>query len=236
MTDGRPPTDGRSRGDGHRALGTAATSGDARAGVAEATGVEPARTFDHERIAAGVRLLLEGLGLDPDGPRVVETPERVARMFDEIFAGLLVDPEQVIDKVFEERHDELVMVRDIPLASMCEHHLVPFVGRAHVGYIPNLQGQVTGLSKLARLVDMVAKRPNMQERLTSTIADTLVRRLDPRGVVVVIEAEHLCMTMRGVRKPGALTVTSAVRGIIRENPATRAEAMALAMGSPFRSS
>ncbi len=199
--------------------------------VAATTGVKPDRTFDHDKIVAGVRLLLEGLGLDPDDPSIFDTPDRVARMYDEVFAGLLVDPEAVIDKVFDARHGELVMVRDISLASVCEHHLVPFVGRAHVGYIPNERGQVTGLSKLARLVDVVAKRPNMQERLTTTIADTLVRRLDPRGVVVVVEAEHLCMTMRGVRKPGALTVTSAVRGIIRDNPATRAEAMALAMGS-----
>lgn len=199
------------------------------------TGIEPTATFDHDKIAAGVRLLFEGLGMDVDDPRIVDTPDRVARMCDEIFAGLLIDPDAVIATVFDEQHEELVMVRDIPVVSVCEHHLVPFIGRAHVGYIPNTQGQVTGLSKVARLVDVVAKRPNMQERLTSTIADTLVRRLDPRGVVVVVEAEHLCMTMRGVRKPGATTVTSAVRGIIRDQPATRAEAMALAMGSRLRS-
>jgi GTP cyclohydrolase I len=199
--------------------------------IAVTTGVESHTTFDHDKLVAGVRLLLEGLGLDPNDPRYVDTPDRVARMYDEIFAGLLVSPESVIDRIFNEQHDELVMVRDIPLASMCEHHLVPFLGRAHVGYIPNAQGQVTGLSKLARLVDVVAKRPNMQERLTSTIADTLVKQLDPRGVLVVVEAEHLCMTMRGVRKPGSMTVTSAVRGIIRDHPATRAEAMALAVGS-----
>lgn len=203
----------------------------ARDRVAVSTGVEPHTTFDHDKLVAGVRLVLEGLGLDIDDPRIAETPERVARMYDEIFAGLLIDAEAVIDKVFNEQHDELVMVRDIPLVSMCEHHLVPFLGRAHVGYIPNAQGQVTGLSKLARLVDVVAKRPNMQERLTSTIADTLVKKLNPRGVLVVVEAEHLCMTMRGVRKPGSMTVTSAVRGIIRDHPATRAEAMALAVGS-----
>lgn len=202
--------------------------------VSVTTGVDPAQTFDHDKIAAGVRLLIDGLGLDPDDPRVVDTPDRVARMYDEIFAGLLVEPAAVIDKVFDAGHSELVLVRDISLSSICEHHLLPFVGCAHVGYIPNEQGQVTGLSKLARLVDVVAKRPTMQERLTSTIADTLMGRLQPRGVVVVIEAEHLCMTMRGVRKPGAATVTSAVRGIIRDNPATRAEAMALAMGSRQR--
>lgn len=199
--------------------------------VAVTTGVEPHRSFDHDKLVEGVRLVLEGLGLDVDDPRIVETPDRVARMYDEIFAGLLVDVDAVIDKVFNEQHDELVMIRDIPFASMCEHHLVPFIGRAHVGYIPNAHGEVTGLSKLARLVDVVSKRPNMQERLTSTIADTVVKRLDPRGVLVVVEAEHLCMTMRGVRKPGSMTVTSAVRGIIRDHPATRAEAMALAMGS-----
>lgn len=193
--------------------------------------VEPAGGFDHAKITAGVRLLLEGIGIDPDDPRVVETPDRVARMYDEVFAGLLVEPSTVIDKVFDAGHGELVLVRDIALASVCEHHLVPFIGRAHVGYIPNGRGQVTGLSKLARLVDVVARRPNMQERLTNTIAEALVAALEPRGVVVVVEAEHLCMTMRGVRKPGAMTVTSAVRGIIRDNPATRAEAMALAMGN-----
>lgn len=191
------------------------------------TGLEPRTTFDHDMIRRGVRLLLEGVGLDPDADRFARTPERVAQMYDEVFAGLLVDPADVVDVVFEEGHDELILVRDIPLASTCEHHLVPFVGRAHVGYIPNLQGQVTGLSKLVRLVDAVAKRPNLQERMTSTIADTLMRALSPRGVLIVVEAEHLCMTMRGVRKPGATTVTSAVRGRMRKDPRTRAEVMAL---------
>ena len=226
------------RADGHRfdggrtsdGVGTHADTAP-RDRVKATTGIEPRVTFDHDKLFAGVRLLLEALGPDVNDPRIRETPDRVARMYDGIFAGLLVDANAVIDKVFEEQHDELVMIRDIPLASICEHHLIPFVGRAHVGYIPNAQGQVTGLSKLARLVDVVAKRPNMQERLTSTIADTLVTRLQPRGVLVVVEAEHLCMTMRGVRKPGATTVTSAVRGIIRDHAATRAEAMALAMGS-----
>jgi GTP cyclohydrolase IA len=194
------------------------------------TNIEPDGAFDHDKIRAGVRLLFEGLGVDPDDPRVSDTPDRVARMFDEIFAGLLVDPGQVLDVVFEEGHDELVLIRDIPFASMCEHHLIPFVGRAHVGYIPNARGQVTGLSKLARLVDVVAKRPNLQERITTRIANTLVEALDPRGVIVIIEAEHYCMTMRGVRKPGALTVTSAVRGIMRDDPSSRSEAMALALG------
>lgn len=223
-------TEGRTDGHHPDRSGAAGVPGP-RERVAVTTGVEPRTTFDHDKLVAGVRLLLEGLGLDVNDPRFVDTPERVARMYDEVFAGLLVDAESVIDRTFNEQHDELIMVRDIPLVSVCEHHLVPFLGRAHVGYIPNEQGQVTGLSKLARLVDVVAKQPTMQERLTSTIADTLVKQLDPRGVLVVVEAEHLCMTMRGVRKPGSMTVTSAVRGIIRDNPATRAEAMALAVGS-----
>jgi GTP cyclohydrolase IA len=194
------------------------------------TGTDPAATFDHAKIRKGVRLLLEGVGLDPDHPTIAGTPERVARMYDEIFAGLLVDPGAVLNVAYEEGHDELVLVKDIPFASICEHHLVPFVGHAHIGYIPNERGQVTGLSKLARLVDIVAKRPNLQERITSTVADTLTARLEPRGVLVVIEAEHFCMTMRGIRKPGAITVTSAVRGIMRKDAATRAEAMALVHG------
>jgi GTP cyclohydrolase IA len=195
------------------------------------TGLEPTGGFDHDKIRAGVRLLFEGLGMDPDDPKIAATPDRVARMYDEIFAGLLVRPADVLDVVFEEHHDEIVLVRDIPFSSICEHHLVPFVGRAHVGYLPNVRGQVTGLSKLARLVDVTAKRPGLQERITSTVADTLVEVLHPRGVIVVIEAEHFCMTMRGVRKPGALTVTSAVRGTMRDDPATRAEAMGLILGS-----
>jgi GTP cyclohydrolase IA len=193
------------------------------------TRARPSHVFDHDKIRAGVRLLFEGIGLDPEAPEIVGTPDRVARMYDEVFAGLLVDPGDVLDVVFEEGHDELVLIRDIPFVSICEHHLVPFVGQAHVGYIPNTKGQVTGLSKLARLVDLVAKRPNLQERITSTIADTLVKGLDPLGAIVVVEAEHLCMTMRGVRKPGAMTVTSAVRGIMRDDPATRAEVMSLIM-------
>lgn len=193
------------------------------------TRARPSRLFDHDKIRAGVRLLFEGIGMDPDAPEIAQTPERVARMYDEIFAGLLVDPADVLDVVFEEGHDELVLIRDIPFASVCEHHLIPFVGRAHVGYLPNVKGQVTGLSKLARLVDLVAKRPNLQERITTRIADTLERALEPRGVIVVIEAEHYCMTMRGVRKPGSVTVTSAVRGAMRDDPRTRAEAMALAL-------
>ena len=194
-------------------------------------GAVPHRLFDHDKITAGIRMVFEGLGLDITDPAIRETPDRVARMYDEIFAGLVVDPADVLDVVFEEAHDELVLIRDIPFASICEHHLVPFVGRAHVGYLPNEAGQVTGLSKLARLVDLVARRPTLQERITATVADTLEKALSPRGVIVIIEAEHYCMTMRGVRKPGAVTVTSAVRGLMRDDARTRAEAMALAMGS-----
>ena len=195
------------------------------------TNVEPRRAFDHDKIRAAVRMLFEGIGMDPDDPRIADTPDRVARMYDEIFAGLLVDAADVVDKVFEEGHDEIVVVRDIPFASTCEHHLVPFVGRAHVGYLPAKDGALTGLSKLARLVDVIAKRPNLQERITAEVADTLEAVLQPRGVIVQIEAEHFCMTMRGVRKPGAVTVTSAVRGLMRSDARTRSEAMML-IGGP----
>jgi GTP cyclohydrolase I len=195
------------------------------------TNAEPRTHFDHDKIRTAVRMLFEGIGMDPDHPRIVDTPDRVARMYDEIFAGLLVNPEDVVDTVFEEGHDEIVIVRDIPFASICEHHLVPFVGVAHVGYLPAVDGALTGLSKLARLVDVIAKRPNLQERITTDVADTLEKVLKPRGVIVQIEAEHFCMTMRGVRKPGAMTVTSAVRGHMRDDPRTRAEAMML-IGGP----
>jgi GTP cyclohydrolase IA len=198
------------------------------------TGASPAAVFDHAKVEAGVRLMFEGLGLDADSPSLRDTPSRVARMYDEVFAGLLVDPIDVLQVMFEEGHDELVLVRDIPFASICEHHLVPFAGHAHVGYIPNTRGQVTGLSKVARLVDLVAKRPSLQERITTQVADTLEKALEPRGVIVVIEAEHFCMSMRGVRKPGSITVTSAVRGMMRDDSSTRAEAMAL-MGLSRRS-
>jgi GTP cyclohydrolase I len=156
-----------------------------------------------------------------------DTPSRVARMYEEITSGLREDPTRVLYAVFEAGHDEMVMVRDIPMASVCEHHLLPFIGKAHVAYIPNEEGQITGLSKLARLVDGLARRPQVQERLTTQIADAMVERLEPRGTLVVIEAEHLCMSMRGVRKPGAVTVTSAVRGSFRDSMSTRMEAMNL---------
>ncbi|MBS3941298.1 MAG: GTP cyclohydrolase I FolE [Actinobacteria bacterium] len=180
-------------------------------------------------------MIFEAIGEDPQRPGIVETPARVAREYDEIFAGLLVDdPAAVLSVVFDEQHDELVLMRDIPFHSTCEHHLVPFVGHAHIGYLPNTSGQVTGLSKLARLVDVCAKRPGLQERMTTMIADALEQALDPRGVIVVIEARHFCMEMRGVKKTGAETVTSTVRGIFREDPRTRAEALSLLRGDPRR--
>jgi GTP cyclohydrolase I len=186
--------------------------------------------FDAQRAAAAVRELLLAIGEDPEREGLRDTPARVARSYAEQVAGLFMDPADVLTTVFDEGHDEMVVVKDIEMYSLCEHHLVTFHGRAHVGYIPNARGQITGISKLARLVDLYAKRPQVQERLTTQIAEAVMSRLEPRGVIVVIEAEHLCMTMRGVRKPGATTTTSAVRGTFRDDPATRAEAMALILG------
>ena len=183
---------------------------------------------DLERVAAAVREILLGVGEDPDREGLRETPLRVARAYAEMFDGLNSDPAEILATTFELGHDEMVLVRDIEVWSTCEHHLLPFTGVAHVGYIP-AQGRITGLSKLARLVDAFAKRPQVQERLTSEVADALVEHLRPQGVIVVVECEHLCMTMRGVRKPGSKTVTSAVRGVMN-NPATRAEAMSLIIG------
>jgi GTP cyclohydrolase IA len=183
--------------------------------------------FDPQKVEAGVRLILEGIGEDPGRGGLKETPRRVADMYREVFAGLHQDPYAVVDAVFDVGHDEMIMVRDIDVESLCEHHLLPFAGKAHVAYVPNEDGRITGLSKLARLVDVMAKRPQVQERLTTQIADILERTLKPRGVFVVIEAEHLCMSMRGVKKPGSITVTSAVRGVFRSDPRTRAEAMGL---------
>ncbi|MFG1704848.1 GTP cyclohydrolase I FolE [Nonomuraea sp. M3C6] len=185
---------------------------------------------DLGRIEKAVREILYAIGEDPDRDGLLDTPSRVARAMAEQYSGLGLTPEDVLTKVFDVDHDEMVLVRDIEVYSTCEHHLVPFHGVAHVGYIPNEAGQVTGLSKLARLVDVFARRPQVQERMTSQIADALMRVLDPRGVIVVVEAEHLCMTMRGVRKPGAKTVTSAVRGDFRTSDKTRSEAMALILG------
>ena len=183
--------------------------------------------IDFPRVERAVREILAAIGEDPDRDGLVDTPARVARAYAEQFSGLSQDPEDVLDTVFDADYDELILVRDIEVYSTCEHHLVPFFGRAHVAYIPNEKGRITGLSKLARLVDVYARRPQVQERMTSQIADALMRVLEPRGALVVIEAEHLCMSMRGVRKPGAKTVTSAVRGSIRDNASTRAEAMSL---------
>jgi len=187
--------------------------------------LERDRPIDRPRIERAVREMLLAIGEDPDRDGLVRTPARVADMLAEIFAGLREDPAEHLTVRFDADHDEMVMVRDIPLYSTCEHHLVPFVGKAHVAYIPGDDGRITGLSKLARLVDGFARRPQVQERLTTEIADTLDEVLKPKGVLVVIEAEHLCMSMRGVRKPGSLTVTSAVRGLFKTNAATRAEAM-----------
>jgi len=185
------------------------------------------RGVDRARAEAAVRELLIAVGEDPDREGLRETPARVARSYEEIFAGLYVDPDSVLEKTFDEHHQELILVKDIPMFSQCEHHLVPFHGVAHVGYIPSETGRVTGLSKLARVVDLYARRPQVQERLTGQVADAINRKLTPRGVIVVVEAEHLCMGMRGIRKPGARTTTSAVRGIFQNSPSSRAEALAL---------
>jgi GTP cyclohydrolase I len=182
---------------------------------------------DPQSVEEGVRLILEGIGEDLGRPGLKETPRRVAEMYQEIFAGMREDPEAVIDVTFDENHDEMIMIRDIWMASLCEHHLIPFLGKAHVAYIPNRDGRITGLSKVARLVEVLARRPQVQERLTTQIAEFLERALSPRGVFVVNEAEHLCMSMRGVKKPGSITVTSAVRGVFKTDARTRAEAMGL---------
>jgi len=187
------------------------------------------RTFDKDKAAQAVRELLIAVGEDPERPGLCDTPERVARMYEEILSGAGEDPAEHLRSAVELEHDEMIIVRDIPLYSVCEHHLLPFVGRAHVAYIP-ARGRLTGLSKLARVVNGYARRLQVQERLTSQIADAIVRKLAPQGVMVVIEAEHLCMTMRGVRSPGSVTVTSAVRGVLQKNPATRAEALSLIRG------
>ncbi|GAA2346401.1 MULTISPECIES: GTP cyclohydrolase I FolE [Streptomyces] len=191
-------------------------------------GEVPLGVFDEKRAERAIRELLIAVGEDPEREGLRETPARVARAYREIFAGLWQKPEEVLTTTFDLGHDEMVLVKDIEVMSSCEHHLVPFVGVAHVGYIPSSDGKITGLSKLARLVDVYARRPQVQERLTTQIADSLMRILEPRGVIVVVECEHMCMTMRGVRKPGAKTLTSAVRGQLHD-PATRAEAMSLIM-------
>jgi GTP cyclohydrolase IA len=186
---------------------------------------------NQDRARAAVTELLEAIGEDPRRDGLVETPRRVAEMFAELFSGLDADPAQNLRVTFEASHDEMVMVRDIPFTSLCEHHLIPFTGRAHVAYIPGVDGRITGLSKLARLVEGYARRLQVQERMTVQIADAIDSELQPRGALVVIEAEHLCMSMRGVSKPGAITVTSAVRGVLRDDARARAEAMSIIHGS-----
>tara|TARA_X000000368_G_scaffold159992_1_gene126081 strand:+ start:3426 stop:4001 length:576 start_codon:yes stop_codon:yes gene_type:complete len=182
---------------------------------------------DHERIERAVTEILVAIGEDPDRDGLLETPKRVARMYAEVCSGLQEDPSHHLEKTFDvgHDHDELILVKNIPLYSLCEHHLLPFIGEAHVGYIPSANGRITGLSKLARIVDGYAKRPQVQERLTTEVADALQRILEPRGVIVVVEAEHLCMSMRGVQKPGSSTVTSAVHGVFRDDMSSRMEAL-----------
>lgn len=183
--------------------------------------------FDREKIESAVKMILEGIGEDPRREGLHLTPSRVASMYEEIFEGLAKDPTSVLQAQFAEEHEEMIIVRDIPLYSVCEHHLMPFIGKAHVAYVPGEAGQITGISKLARVVDVLSKRLQVQERLTTQVADTIMEGLDALGVLVVIEAEHLCMSMRGVKKPGAITVTSAVRGLFYRSTASRAEAMSL---------
>ncbi len=183
--------------------------------------------MDKERIEKAVREILYAVGEDPDREGLLDTPSRVARMYEEIFSGLKEDPKKHLEVYFQEEHyEELVLIKDIPFHSLCEHHLVPFFGKAHIGYLPK-DGRLTGLSKLARVVDTVSKRPQLQERLTATVADSIIEKLDPYGVIVVIEAEHMCMTMRGVRKPGAKTITSAVRGVFASDSKSRAEVLSM---------
>lgn len=194
-------------------------------------GVAVGQAVDLPRIERAVREILIAIGEDPDRDGLRLTPARVARAYAELFAGLRVDPQQVLTTTFEANHDEMVLVRDIEIMSSCEHHLLPFHGVAHVGYIPGADGRITGLSKLARLVEVYARRPQVQERLTAQVADTLMKALDPRGVIVVIDCEHMCMAMRGIQKPGARTVTSAVRGLLQVDAKSRAEAMSLILSS-----
>ena len=182
--------------------------------------------MNKKKIENAVRDILEAIGEDPKRKDLLETPKRVAEMYEEIFAGIKLDPEKELEVILDQKHHEIILLRGIPLYSMCEHHLLPFAGRAHIAYIPK-NGRVTGLSKLARVVDILARRPQVQERLTTQIAEIVMSKLKPLGVMVVLEAEHMCMSMRGVRKPGTMTVTSAVRGIFKENEKTRSEALAL---------
>jgi GTP cyclohydrolase I len=216
-----PPARRPTRSEG----GSLETARSGHLGLVDDREAEPGQGVDLPRIERAVREILLAIGEDPDRDGLLATPHRVARMYQEVFAGLSEDPGEHLSVMFEADHEEMVMVKDIPLYSVCEHHLVPWFGRAHVAYIPNEDGRITGLSKLARLVDGYSRRPQVQERLTSQVADRIESVLAPRGVLVVVEAEHLCMSMRGVRKPGALTVTSAVRGLMRDSAAARNEAM-----------
>jgi GTP cyclohydrolase IA len=216
---------GAGRASGTHGVARAAYAADT-AGSVEAAGIQ----VDLPRVEAAVREILLAVGEDPDRDGLRQTPARVARSYAEIFSGLGRDPSEALSTTFEENYDELILVKDIPVYSLCEHHLVPWHGTAAVGYIPGLDGRITGLSKLARVVDGFARRPQVQERLTQQVADAVNARLQPRGVIVVVDAEHLCMAMRGVRKPGARTVTSAVRGTLRSDPRTRAEALSLVLG------
>ncbi len=183
--------------------------------------------MDKKMIEEGVRLILEGIGEDTGRKGLLGTPERVADMYEEIFSGMGKDPADELGQMFDENHDEIILVKDIPFYSVCEHHMIPFVGKAHIAYVPNKSGKIIGLSKILRVLETAAKRLQIQERLTTIVADTMMEGIKPRGVMVVVEAEHLCMSMRGVKKPNTLTITSAVRGLFKNNPASRAEAMAL---------
>ena len=182
--------------------------------------------MDRKKIERAIRDILEAIGEDPHRKDLQETPRRVAEMYEEIFSGLAVDPSKELEVILDQKHDEIILLKGIPMQSMCEHHLLPFMGKAHIAYIPK-EGRVTGLSKLARVLDVLSKRPQVQERLTTQIAEIIMSKLKPQGCMVVVEAEHMCMSMRGVKKPGALTVTSAVRGVFKDNEKTRAEALAL---------
>jgi len=182
---------------------------------------------DKKKIAEGVKMILDGIGEDSSREGLIRTPERVADMYEEIFSGLDKDPSDILGPMFDENHDEIILIKDIPFHSVCEHHLMPFVGRAHIAYAPNKSGKIVGLSKLTRVLEIVAKRPQIQERLTTIIADSIMKKIEPRGVMVIVEAEHLCMSMRGVKKPNTVTVTSAVRGLFKNNPASRSEVLSL---------
>ncbi len=184
-------------------------------------------SVDKKKIAEGVKMILDGIGEDSSREGLIRTPERVADMYEEIFSGLDKDPLDVLGPMFDEGHDEIIIVKDIPFYSVCEHHLVPFVGKAHIAYAPNKSGKIIGLSKLTRVLEIVAKRPQVQERLTTIIANSVMEKMEPRGVMVIVEAEHLCMSMRGVKKPNTITVTSAIRGLFKNNPASRSEVLSL---------